>query len=81
MILSLKGCKIAITGELKMFVRSKAYSLIKAEGGVPKDKITMDTDLLVVTDSQSHCSGKILKAEKWGIEMICEDDFYYLLGY
>lgn len=80
MILSLKENKIAITGTLRRYTREKAYSLIKKVGGIPKKKITTDTDILVVTDLQEYQTDKIRKAEKWGIEVICEADFYELIG-
>lgn len=80
MILSLSEHTIAITGALKRMTRAKAYSFILAEDGVPKDKITKDTDFLVVADSECYETTKIQKAKKWGIEILCEDDFYELIG-
>ena len=80
MILSLSDHTIAITGELKRMTRAKAYSFILAENGIPKNKITKDTDFLVVADSERYETTKIQKAKRWGIPFLCEDEFYDLIG-
>lgn len=83
MITTLDNCNVAITGGLKKMTRSKAYSLILADGGTPKDKITKDTDILIISDDQARAfrhTEKYRKAEKWFIETISESDFYEIVG-
>lgn len=83
MITTLNNCNVAITGGLKKMVRAKAYSLIRADGGTVKDKITKDTDILIIADDEIKCfhhSAKYEKAERWGIETITEADFYEIVG-
>lgn len=83
MITTFDNCNVAITGGLKKMVRAKAYSLIRADGGTIKNKITKDTDVLVIADDEIKCfhhSSKYEKAERWGIETISETDFYEIVG-
>ena len=79
--LSLSGYNVVITGGLRRMTRDAAFSRILMEGGVPSDNLNKKTDILVVADEfRNYKSGKIDKAEKYGIEIMCEDDFYEMIG-
>ena len=83
MITSLNNCDVVITGALRKMTRDKAYSLIIAEGGFPRKKVSRNTDVLIISDEQARCfhmTEKERKADELQIDVMSEDDFYDIVG-
>lgn len=80
--MTLNGMNVVITGGLRKMDRWDAYSMIRAEGGCPKDNMSSIVDILVIADEmQGHESGKIRKARNnLNIQIITENEFYSLVG-
>lgn len=79
--MTLTNKNICITGGLVRMQRCRAYDLIKAEGGCPKDNMSSIVDILVIADSKRNtATGKKIKAERMGISVISEAEFYELVG-
>ncbi len=81
----LKGKTICFTGTFNCLVngerpsRSSAIELVEMKGIRVKKSLTMDVDLLVITDPDSM-SGKAKKARKYGIRIIAEPVFWRMIG-
>lgn len=83
MITSLDNMDVVITGGLKKMTRAKAYSLILAEGGHPRKKISSKTDILIISDDQARAfrhTEKFRKAEELWIDTMTESEFYEIVG-
>lgn len=74
----LMGMSFCFTGELKTMKRQDAESLVKQNGGSSKSSVTKDLTYLVTNDTSSG-SSKNLKAQKFGIKIINEEEFLELL--
>ncbi len=73
------GMSFCFTGELNTMKRSEAENLVKQNGGTCKSSVTKDLSYLVTNDTSSG-SSKNLKAQKFGIKIINEEDFLVLVG-
>ena len=70
--------KVRFTGQLERFTRKEAKAVIKKMGGIPvKNDVTKDTKFLVVADSRRHqITNNMRIAEKYGVTVISEQEFY-----
>lgn len=73
----LEGKSFCFTGELHTLKRSDAESLVKKLGGSVKSSVTKDLSFLVTNDTSSG-SSKNVKAQKFGIPIITEEEFLKL---
>ena len=71
------GKKVVITGTLHGYTRFEGNSLIKSNGGIPQDRVTKDTDYLVIASNPGR--KKIDDADKYGITKISESDFMSMI--
>lgn len=76
---SLQGLSFCFTGELRAMKRADAESLVKEKGGTCKTSVTKDLTYLVTNDTESG-SSKNLKAKKFGVPVITEDEFLEIAG-
>ncbi len=76
---SLQGLSFCFTGELRAMKRADAESLVKEKGGTCKSSVTKDLSYLVTNDTESG-SSKNLKAKKFGVPVITEDEFLEIAG-
>ena len=74
----LEGMKVVVTGTLTGLGRSEAQELIRAHGGVAQSGVTGQTTHLVLGAKPGR--DKVEKAEKLGIPMLTEAEFYRLVG-
>lgn len=74
----LEGMKVVVTGTLTGLGRSEAQELIRAHGGVAQSSVTGQTTHLVLGAKPGR--DKVEKAEKLGIPMLTEEEFYRLVG-
>ena len=75
----LAGMSFCVTGSLKSMPRKKFQDMIRSQGGDVKDRVSEDLSYLVTNDKDSG-SSKNVKAQKFSIPIISEDEFYALLG-
>ena len=85
------GKKVVFTGELHSFTRTVAWQEVAKKGGVPRDTIAKDTNILVVGEqtpmklrpgvnqSKKFEKAALLKANGQQIEVMTERDFLTLL--
>lgn len=73
----LSGISFCFTGELKSMKRQDAENLVKSENGIIKSSVTKDLSYLVTNDKDSG-SSKNVKASKFGIPIINEQEFLQL---
>lgn len=73
---SLTGKKLVITGTLSL-PRSHFSDLITKNGGTVSDSISKNIDYLLAGDS---AGSKLEKAEKLGIKVLSEEEFYSMLN-
>lgn len=69
-----------ITGKLERYTRREALEVIEEVGGIGDRSVTRRTQVLILGDNKGRKSKKQLRAEKLGIEIITEDEFYKTLG-
>jgi len=74
---SLQGKSFCITGELSK-PRKAVEKMILDAGGLAKSSVTKTLSYLVTNDSATT-SGKMKKAQKYGVSVINEQDLYNLL--
>ncbi len=74
----LAGKSFCFTGELLSMKRADAEQLVKKNGGSIKSSVTKDLTYLVTNDKESG-SSKNVKAAKFGIPVINEEEFLKLL--
>ena len=74
----LQGKSFCITGELSQ-PRKAVEKMILDAGGVAKSSVTKTLSYLVTNDSSTG-SGKMKKAQKYGVSVINEQDLYNLLN-
>ena len=74
----LSGLSFCFTGELKTMKRQDAEKLVKDAGGSAKSSVTKDLSYLVTNDTESG-SSKNVKARKFGIPIINEEEFLALI--
>ena len=74
----LAGKSFCFTGELKTMKRQDAEKLVKEAGGSAKSSVTKDLSYLVTNDTESG-SSKNVKAQKFGIPIINEEEFLDLI--
>ncbi|MCF0241523.1 MAG: DNA ligase (NAD(+)) LigA, partial [Treponema sp.] len=74
----LSGKSFCFTGELKTMKRQDAENLVKDAGGNAKSSVTKDLSYLVTNDTESG-SSKNIKAQKFGIPIINEEEFLKLV--
>lgn len=70
--------KVRFTGKLKRFTKEEAKAVIKKMGGIPVEyKVTKKTKFLVVADSRRpQITNNMRIAEKYGVTVISEQEFY-----
>ncbi|URA11277.1 NAD-dependent DNA ligase LigA [Thermospira aquatica] len=68
----LAGKYVCITGKHEIYSREQLFQFIEAEGGIPQDNVTRQTNFLVVGESPGS---KLAKAEKQGIPIIPMEEF------
>lgn len=78
--MNLQNKNIVITGALRKMMRSRAYTLIKQCGGIPKDNMSNIVDILVVADEKRNTYTTKMKKAPDTIQVISENDFYNLVG-
>lgn len=74
----LAGKSFCFTGELRTMKRSEAEQRVRQCGGSIKSSVTKDLTYLVTNDKESG-SSKNLKAQKFAVPVIDEDEFLALL--
>lgn len=74
----LAGKSFCFTGELRTMKRSEAEQRVRQCGGSIKSSVTKDLTYLVTNDKDSG-SSKNLKAQKFAVPVIDEDEFLALL--
>lgn len=74
----LAGKSFCFTGELRTMKRSEAEQRVRQCGGSIKSSVTKDLTYLVTNDKESG-SSKNLKAQKFAVSVIDEDEFLALL--
>lgn len=75
--LGIKGKHVCVTGKL-VVPRKDAHRLIRDYGGIPQDRVTKETDWLVVGGKPGGT--KVFQAIKYGIPVISEQDLWANLG-
>ena len=65
-----------VTGKLTGMTREEAETAIRRQGGNAASSVTGKTDHLVVGDKPGS---KLTKAQKMGVPIISEDEFFQLL--
>lgn len=86
------GMNVVFTGKMESMTREEARTAVLRIGGIAPDRLTQDTDYLVVGKQdlrvvgEKGLSGKMKTAEKYRIkglpiEIIDEADFIEMLGY
>ena len=71
---ALSGKSFCFTGELRTMKRADAEAMVKKAGGSCKSSVTKDLSYLVTNDTSSG-SSKNVKAAKYGVTIINEDEF------
>lgn len=74
----LAGKSFCFTGELRTMKRSEAEQRVRQCGGSIKSSVTKDLTYLVTNDKESG-SSKNLKAQKFAVPVIDEDEFLAIL--
>lgn len=78
--MTLQNKNIVITGGLKKMMRSKAYELIRKNGGTPKDNMSSIVDILVVADEMRNTYTTKMRKAPDTIQVLSESGFYELVG-
>ena len=73
------GCTVCFTGAMRM-LRSAISRYARKAGYTPVDSVTKNLGLLVIADDVELTSSKCQKAQKYGVEMMREDDFLKKIG-
>jgi DNA ligase (NAD+) len=73
----LEGKTVVLTGTLPELTREEAGALVKAAGGKVTSSVSKKTDYVVAGDNPGS---KLAKAEKFGIEVLDEDELKELVG-
>lgn len=73
----LDGKKFVLTGTLPTLSRKDASDLIEQHGGTTSSSVSKNTDFLLAGES---AGSKLTKAEKLGIPIINEEEFYNMIG-
>ncbi len=73
----LAGKYVCITGKHETYSREQLFQFIEAEGGIPQDNVTRQTNLLVVGESPGS---KLARAEKQGIPIVPMEEFLKEIG-
>ena len=76
---ALSGKSFCFTGELVTMKRADAEQLVKKNGGTIKSSVTKDLSFLVTNDTESG-SSKNMKAAKFGIPIINEEEFLKMVA-
>ena len=76
-IRGIHGKRIVITGTLRGYTRYEGQSLITSCGGIAQERVTRDTDFLVIAASPGR--KKIEDADKYGITKITESEFMSMI--
>lgn len=76
---ALSGKSFCFTGELRSMKRADAEAMVKKAGGSCKSSVTKDLSYLVTNDTESG-SSKNVKAAKFGIPIINEEEFLRLVN-
>lgn len=77
--LTLKEKKVCFTGKLSRMSRAAAWRELRKKGGVPKENVTKEVDL-VVRGKSDWKTTKHQRAIQYGIKMIDESLFYDMVG-
>jgi len=72
----LQGKTFVLTGTLPTLSRDEAKSLIKQNGGDVSSAVSSQTDYVL---AGSEAGSKLIKAEKLGVKIINESEFYQLI--
>ena len=65
------------TGSLSRFSRDEASRLVEERGGIPSNSVSRKTDYVVVGKDPGS---KLQKAQKLGVRILKEEEFYRMLG-
>lgn len=76
---SLTGLSFCVTGSLETMGRKEFYEMIVENGGIAKNSVSDGLDYLITNDPTSG-SSKNRKAQKYGVKIATEDEFYKILG-
>ena len=77
----LRGMGIAVTGRLARGKRTSIYEWLRRLGAVPMDRVTQDTELLVVGVHYKDADRKKIRvAQERGIRQLSESKFYKEYG-
>ena len=74
----LTGMSFCVTGSLSSMGRKEFYDLVVEKGGIAKNSVSEGLSYLVSNEDPN--SGKGLKAKKYGVKIINEDQFFKILG-
>jgi DNA ligase (NAD+) len=74
---ALAGQVVVVTGTLTGMTRSEADLEVSKAGGTPADAVTKKTTLLVCG---KEAGSKLAKAEKMGIKVVYEQEFFSIIG-
>ena len=74
---NLNGKSFCFTGAAKL-TRRELFILVEDNGGITRDTVSRGTDYLVLADPKST-STKADKARSYGITLISEEDFMYMV--
>jgi DNA ligase (NAD+) len=75
----LTGSSFCVTGSLAAIGRKEFYELVVDKGGIAKNSVSEGLTYLV-TNADDPSSGKGLKAKKYGVKIINEEEFFKLVG-
>lgn len=73
----IRSKRIVITGTLNRYTRYEGEALISANGGIPQERVTKNTDYVVVAANPGR--KKIEDADKYGITKISEAEFMSMI--
>jgi DNA ligase (NAD+) len=71
------GKVVVFTGALPGLTREEASALVRVAGGVLRDRVTRETNFLVVGEGPGQ---KLDEARKFGVTLLTADEFQRMLG-
>jgi len=74
----LTGKSFCVTGSLSSMGRKEFYELVVENGGIAKNSVSEGLTYLI--SNESSASSKMQKADKLGIKVINEEEFFNLIG-
>jgi DNA ligase (NAD+) len=74
---TLEGLTVVVTGSLEDFSRDSAKEAILARGGKAAGSVSKKTDFVVAGPG---AGSKLKEAQKHGVRVLSEDDWFKLIG-